>query len=276
MWPAVAQQVAVPASHQTRCRTHNCGELVTYMRVGVSPNHIGFFCAADHFQGGWTPHADFEPDGKYAGLLPAEWFEAPRKKRAKALMIRDGIRYETLMAANDACCFCRRLRPAQPKRQSYVRAWMQQNRPDVYRRVALAFDACVAAGEPIAATDWMRFMPEDVQIAVKHAIERSDLDADHVIPVWLLKEMRLTIETRMSKAAFSFLANDCCIPLCRSCNAGRPTNSLEPSNMLKDRYIQSKFGGNAKRAEQSKEFKALAQALEYAHAYLAQRAAAGA
>lgn len=276
MWPESPQQVAVPQSHQSPCHMHDCGEMVSYMRVGVSPNHVGFFCAVDHYQGGWTPHDAFRPGGKYEGLLPAKWFESPRKKREKALTIRDGIRYETLVAANDTCCVCHRRRPAQPGRQSYVLAWTQQYHAGIYRQIQAEFEGRTAVGVPPTATDWMRFMPEDLQISIKHAIERAELDADHVIPVWLLKEIRPTIESRMGKGAFSFLANDCCVPSCRSCNAGRPHRALEPIDTLKGRYIRAKFGGNSKVAEQSQEFKVLSRALAYAKAHLAEHSVGGA
>ena len=276
MWPEIPQRVPLPIPLTSRCRVFGCDSPVAYLHVGVSPNHVGLYCERGDWQGRWIAHSAFLTGGLYDGVLPKDWFDKPSgRKRDKTLAIRDGVRYETLLAADGECVVCGRQAPGQ-KNPAYLRLWLKMYHPDLHRRVAEEFDNQLGAGKLINHSNWMDLVPCEMRDEVRAVVERSQLDADHVIPVWLVRLMRETIESKLGKAAFASLANECCVPLCRSCNAGRPRRGLEPTQVLEDRYVKSKFAGNRRVAENSEQFKTLRQALIYAAAHVQQLEASGA
>jgi len=267
MWPSRPQVVVIPEENRAKCCVFGCGAQASVLRITTQHNHIGLYCEAGHWQKRWIAHSEFLPTGSFAGLLPAEWFD-PKPGRPKKDAIRDKIRYQALLDTDNACAVCARRAPSQPRSAAYLRSWLQAYHPQVHRDVARHYEELRSSGIGITFENWLDFMPPNIRRAVADAVDRSRLEADHVIPVRILREIRNVIEKKIGKAAYAFLINECCLPLCRSCNAGRPRTGIEARGVLEDRYIRFKYDGNRRLASASREFDWLRQGLLYAEAYV--------
>jgi hypothetical protein len=215
---------------------------------------LGLYCENGHMRPQqYLSHEDLLPDAKYGSAgVPLHYLSAEASKRRKnEYRFKDSVR----LAAHSArsCLWCG-IEPA-PSNTRSAFDWLRIRDRALFEQVARSLGELVM-GRADVSDLWLQSLPADLRAIVQLRFDDSQLQADHILPVDLLKEAK----DRLPLNVFNYAARELGAPCCAICNRGRKLNPLADEALIEEKVI-AHFFKTRKTAEQSPKYAMFQEAL---------------
>jgi hypothetical protein len=208
-----------------------CGSTIGEIRKKFDYRGIGLYCENGHMRSRqFIPHGELMPGGPYGSAGTPQHFlsASATKRRSREYQAKDAVR----LAVHNArrCLWC----DTEPAPRSIRRRfdWLRLNDGALFEDVMRALGEHIASREDIAEI-WFAALPAGLQGIVQARFEDSCLQADHVLPVELLREAK----EHLSLTIFKYAAKELVAPSCGICNRGRKELLLTRETLLEEKVI---------------------------------------